>query len=45
MNGVQARNERGLGDTAVDGLLAGITAGVGMAVYHPGLPRERVVPS
>jgi hypothetical protein len=33
MNKVQARSERGLGDTAVDGLLVGITAGVGMAIY------------
>jgi hypothetical protein len=34
MNKVQhTRRERGVGDTAVDGLLAGITAGMGMAVY------------
>jgi hypothetical protein len=29
----QTRKERGVGDTAVDGLIAGITAGVGMALY------------
>jgi hypothetical protein len=33
MSKTQARSERGLGDTAVDGLLAGLVAGVGMAIY------------
>lgn len=33
MNKAQPRSERGMGDTAVDGLLAGFMAGAGMAVY------------
>ena len=33
MNKAQLRSERGLGDTAVDGLLAGIVAGIGMVLY------------
>jgi hypothetical protein len=33
MNKVQPRSEYGVGDMAVDGLLAGIMAGVGMAIY------------
>lgn len=33
MNKVQLRNDRGIGDTAVDGLIAGLMAGVGMAIY------------
>ena len=33
MNKIQTNREHGLGDTAVDGLLAGLVAGMGMAVY------------
>ena len=33
MNKAQLRGERGIGDTAVDGLLAGMVAGVSMAIY------------